>query len=510
MFGRSWFADTKRLAYIAPLGAPTTRLSLYSHVDMSFCITCPPALLRPDSARVRIFHGERGTHIFVFKVKCRSRAIDWMWQLWYVPYLFPFINLSRPIPFRRHKDGRLPPFIEIKNPSVETRMRVDVPGFDTADISAAYKVFQKENVVLLCQRYLQRAPEYRALLEHELAGGAKFELAWRLNSELDWVWQDTDVQGNARQWAVLCGLALKQGDKPARLEFRLKRHFPTRLHLKDGTRLDEPMAVEGYVDRIRLNQQLRHSVYLVTHDGYLFSIAPPHAHPPHPPGAPGTPGASPAASQSAVGAMGLVESAGMRRKAELRRGRAQVLQATGVFDLRSIVAVRRAFQHVPQGTETGTATPHGIDWEDTAAFWEQVDRSDSDDEDAGGDTGMVETANKSRLRVRRSFELVLVTGRVLRFEVRASPPFRTPSSRFSLGSTHTGVLVCNRARMDRTAPPAGLLLEEASPGRRTPRDEDRARQHGPRAHYATAAARGPLARPGAQRVRHASRAAAGA
>lgn len=97
MFGRAWFADNKRLAYIAPLGAPSTRLSLYSYVDMSFCITCPPTLLRPDSARVRIFHGERGTHIFVFKVKCRSRAVDWMWQLWYVLNMpLPFIQLNSP------------------------------------------------------------------------------------------------------------------------------------------------------------------------------------------------------------------------------------------------------------------------------------------------------------------------------------------------------------------------------------------------------------------------------
>ena len=325
---------------------------------------------------------------------------------------------------RRHKGGRLPPFIEIKNPAVETRMRVDVPGFDTADIDAAYKVFQKENIVRLCQKYIRSAPEYRALLDHELGAGAKFELAWRLNTDLDWVWQDTDVQDNTRLWAVLCGLALKQGDKAASLEFRLKRHFPTRLHLKDGTRLDEPAAVEGYVDRIRLNPQLRHSLYLVTHDGYLFSLLPAHAHPPHPPGAPPS---SPAASQSALDTAGLVESAETRRKAELRRGREQVIQATGMFDLRSIVAVRRAFQHVPQRTES-PARPHGTDWEDTAAFWEQVDRSESDDEDTGGETGMAKTTDKSRLRLRRSFEIVLVTGRVLRFEVRLSssrPKLRT-------------------------------------------------------------------------------------
>ncbi|TBU28603.1 Pleckstrin homology domain-containing protein [Dichomitus squalens] len=393
-FGKAWFTDSKRLAYVAPLGSSSTSLSLYSYVDMSFCITCPPTPLVPDSKRVRYLHAGRGTHIFVFKPKSRSRAVDWIWHLW------------------RQKGGQLPPFIEVRSPALDTRMRVDVPGFDTADLDAAYNVFQKDNVIRLCQKHLRNAPEYRALLERGLAEGATFELAWRLNTDLDWVWQEIDVRGKARRWAVLSGLALKQGEQPAHLEFRLKQHYPTRLHMKDGTRLDEPVAIEGYLDRIRPNSQLKQSLYLVTHDGYLFSLTPAHAHPPQPPGAPGMPSSTPEGTLYSLSSPGSVDT---RRKADVRRGRLQILEATGAFDLRSIVAVRRAFQMVPQAREQGTV-PQNTDWEDTEVFWEQVDRSESDDEDDGGESGVSKSKDKSRLRMRRSFELVLVSGRVLRFE----------------------------------------------------------------------------------------------
>ena len=55
---------------------------------------------------------------------------------------------------------------------------------------------------------------------------------------------------------------------------------------------------------------------------------------------------------------------------------------------------------------------------DDAGSVEDVELGGSDDEDDGGETGMSKAKDKPRLRMRRSFELVLVSGRVLRFEVR--------------------------------------------------------------------------------------------
>lgn len=314
---------------------------------------------------------------------------------------------------RRHLGGQLPPYIEVRTPALDTRLTVDVPGFDTADLDAAYKVFQRDNIIRLCEKSLRSDPEYGALLQSEEDDGAVFDLAWRVNTDLDWVWKEDDVQGKARNWAVLCGLSLKQGDKPAHLEFRMRRHYPTRLHMKDGTRLDEPPAIEGYLDRIRPNSQLKQSLYLVTHDGYLFTLAPAHAHQPPVPG--GVVKAPPAfgSTLSAMGPPGTTET---RRRSEVRRGQLQILEATGMSDLRSIVAVRRAFQLIPAQRERIDASQL-TDWEDSQGFWEQLDRSESDDEDAGGEVAMTRAKDKARLRLRRSFELLLTSGRVIRFEV---------------------------------------------------------------------------------------------
>lgn len=293
---------------------------------------------------------------------------------------------------------------------------MDVPGSDTPDIDAAYGVFRKDNIIRLCEKYLRAAPEYHALLERELAEGAQFELAWRYETNLDWVWKEEDVRGKTRKWAVLSGLALRQAGRLPHLELHRKRHRPSRMHTKDGTRLDEPPSVEGYVDRIRPNSQIKQSLYLVTHDGYLFSLAPAHANPPAPPG---TPVNSHIINPSVTSLHGLAQAADTRHKAEVRRGRMQILEAIGVSDLRSIVAVRRAFQLLAQPREE---IDHRsiADWEDSPDFWEQVDRSESDDEDAGGEAALATSRDKIRLRMRRSFELVLTSGRVVRFEVRVT------------------------------------------------------------------------------------------
>ncbi|KAI8978669.1 Pleckstrin homology domain-containing protein [Trametes punicea] len=396
--GQEWLTGHKRLVYVIPLSTSTTRLSLYSFVDLTFCLTCPPAPLRVDGKRPRHMFGTyRGTNIFIFKVKCRSRAVDWIWQLW------------------RHLGGQLPPYIDIRSPALDTRIKIDVPGFDTADLNTAFAVFTRENILSLCEKSLGTTPDFRALMEREHAEGTTFELAWRLGTNLDWVWRTSDVQSKQRKWAVLCGIALTQAGRSAHLEFRRKRHLPTRLHMRDGTRLDEPPAIEGFLDRIRPNSQLKQSVYLVTHDGYLFALSPAHAHPPPAPGTVTEPEPESEPASTLPSGEPKPSHADTHRRAEVRRGRLQILEATGVSDLRSIIAVRRAFQLVPKQREQ-VDLRDVTDWEDSERFWAQVERSESDDEDAGGEAGPAGVRDRARLKMRRSFELVLTSGRVVRFE----------------------------------------------------------------------------------------------
>lgn len=106
--------------------------------------------------------------------------------------------------------GSLPPFIEVKLPAFDTRMKVDIPGGNSGDTSGIYAIFTRSNVIALCRRALRRSKEHDIYIQRILEEGALLELAWRIDTALDWVWQTEDVEGKIRDWVVLCGLALKQ------------------------------------------------------------------------------------------------------------------------------------------------------------------------------------------------------------------------------------------------------------------------------------------------------------
>lgn len=191
------------------------------------------------------------------------------------------------------------------------------------------------------------------------------------------------------------------------LEIRLADHHPTHIHLKNGTRLYEPPAIEGYVVRIRTNSQSRQSLYLSTHDSNLFVMTPNHAYPPSPPGLARNIGDIDAYAESL-------------RKSENHRGALQVMHAIGVNDLRDILVIRRAPHPVPEAMHRETPNSQNYDiWASLPVQTEE--RTSADDEDEGGEEGLSRAEDKTHLRTRRSFELLLTTGHIVRFEVALTP-----------------------------------------------------------------------------------------
>ncbi|KAJ7459760.1 Pleckstrin homology domain-containing protein [Mycena latifolia] len=373
--GTKWITGSKyRLAFVVPLKSTKTRLSLYSFVDLTFCLTCPPTAFhsRDSKARAIFRRTKEGTNIFVCKVKSRSRAADWMWTIW------------------RRLGGQLPPTLEILNPSLGTRVRIEIPGTDSPEM------FTRDNLVALCAHSLRRVKDWKELIELQLSEGKELELAWRLGTQLDWVWLDSDVLDEPRDCAVLCGLAMQQSVPSPHLEVRLGHHSPQQLVLRNGTRVPEPPAIEGYLERIRPNTQTKHPIYLVTHDGNLFSLTPEDAYPPSPMG---------------IGAP--AETADALRLSEVQRGTMQVMKATGVSDLRNILAVRRAFQ---QAVPASHNDPHPPEDQSYVSLVSHIERSESDDEDDGGEDGLRAAQDKAHLKMKRSFELLLTNGHIIRFE----------------------------------------------------------------------------------------------
>lgn len=71
-------------------------------------------------------------------------------------------------------------------------------------------MFTPANTVNLCKQVLHKVEDYDAVIGKALQEGATLQLAWRVDARLDWVWQQDDVLGRYRDWAVLYGLALRQ------------------------------------------------------------------------------------------------------------------------------------------------------------------------------------------------------------------------------------------------------------------------------------------------------------
>lgn len=394
--GKEYITGHKHLAFIIPLKSQRTHSTLYSFTDFTFCILCPRAPVRDNQSKARALFDrvQEGTNVFIFKPKCRTRAMDWCWQLW------------------RHLGGKIPASIELRCPAIGTRIDLDVPAVDEANIDKAYRIFSRRNIIDTVQKSLASScgshevasRDWKHVVEREIAAGTTLELAWNLEAKLDWVWKEEDVMGQPRPWAVLCGLAMQQGTKPAHLELRLGQHYPATIHLPDGTKVHEPPCIEGYLDRIKLSSQSKQHIYLTSHDGHLFALWPSNSHAPVPPNVHLSRALSSYHNES-------LEYTRAFREAEVARGASQIAAAFQAFDLRNIREIRKA-THETIDNDARTHAPATVDGGSVG----NQDILTRDEVDIGGAEGLAQAHDKNRLRVGRCFEIVMICGRVIRFE----------------------------------------------------------------------------------------------
>lgn len=169
--------------------------------------------------------------------------------------------------------------------------------------------------------------------------------------------------------------------------------------------------MEGYVYSYTGKTQTRVQYFLVTHDNLLFVI--PHSRAQSPP--------------IPTDLRAFSKSKEQVRDNELARLRMQMVNARGFYDMRDIAEVRRAIHHEPSHprhaselrrdipTINVTGVEHTND--EHAHLW----RTGSDLEDEGGDHSLATAKDKARLKIHRSFEVVLRAGKIVRFEVLYSP-----------------------------------------------------------------------------------------
>lgn len=200
------------------------------------------------------------------------------------------------------------------------------------------------------------------------------------------------------------------------------------MTLTNGTKLAEPPGIEGYLYRIKPNSKVRSLTYVSTHGGNIFTMSigrqilsatltrsdsetpSAHSYPPSPPAPPGTVAESIVKDPVAQ---------------ELRRGAQQILSCEGYVDMRSVMAIRRATDvSFPKSVnvESGAGNISGVNdaYTNDNDVMDDENETSSDHEDPGGDEAWNASADKIRLKLKRTFELVLRNGHIVRLEVSHS------------------------------------------------------------------------------------------
>jgi hypothetical protein len=250
---------------------------------------------------------------------------------------------------------------------------------------------------------------------------------------------------------------------------RVAEHFPTKITLENHTILHEPPAIEGYLYRYKTETHLRDLVYLASHNGNIFFLNPNSAHPPRPPTTTLLEDDNTdAVPQDTVGGVPMGRNppdSSITRTGEVQRGAAQILNAKSFLDMRNIISVRRAAEVWTTGiqtrkkgsgsvrsrhssatsrqrthstttnaTTTECHTHENIPEQNPAESVPMADRDPEDIEiggvdeivlsredelDEGGDEVLDKLVGTERdeLKKRRSFEIVMRTQEVIRFEV---------------------------------------------------------------------------------------------
>lgn len=96
------------------------------------------------------------------------------------------------------------------------RIRIGVPAPEGHNLDTVYDTLSRRNIIDLIQHSLSEpgltsvSRNWKNIIEPELRAGKKLEFAWRFGGQLDWVWQERDVEGYTRPWDILSGVSLCQ------------------------------------------------------------------------------------------------------------------------------------------------------------------------------------------------------------------------------------------------------------------------------------------------------------
>lgn len=253
--------EQKRASYTIALSKSGCGVNLYSSLDKTVVVWRP---------------AKKGTRIFILRPKSNADAAEW--------YTFLRDVLGA------HRSTEL----QVNIPDLDVQLRLEQPfkqfemqqkAYSENDEAREEDIVSQQHLIATsiierCVEMLEEVPEYKGLVVEWIAHN-RVGLAWKRYDRLEW------IHGHAER-KMYGTMAMSRSHE---LELRPKQHYPTSAKSKKGHKLEEPPAVEGFL--IRLTSQKGHHqrmgrlffkrLYFSTHDHYLVFSQPGQAIPPSPP-----------------------------------------------------------------------------------------------------------------------------------------------------------------------------------------------------------------------------------
>lgn len=238
-------------------------VNLYSSLDKTLVIWVPEKV---------------GTKIFILRTRSYASAIEWY------TFIRSCLGWKRP----SNLEVAVPDLsvtLSIPNPFEEYEATRDTALAGEVNDAAIMKTLEAENavagkIIQRCMEMLTKVPEWanvlQTWLQHEKMG-----LAWKRYDRLEWV-------HGANEQRMYGTIAMQKSHD---LELRPKQHYLTTVLLPDGSQLEEPPPLEGFLVRLtsqkghvrRFGKMFYKRLYFSIHDQYLCYCRPALALPPPPP-----------------------------------------------------------------------------------------------------------------------------------------------------------------------------------------------------------------------------------
>lgn len=253
--------EQKRASYTIALSKSGCGVNLYSSLDKTVAVWRP---------------AKKGTRIFILRPKSNADAAEWY------TFLRDILGI--------HRSTEL----QVNVPDLDVQLRLEQPlkqfemqqkAYHDSDEAHEEDIASQGHLIATsiierCVEMLEEVPEYKGLVADWIAHN-RVGLAWKRYDRLEW------IHGHAER-KMYGTMAMSRSHE---LELRPKQHYPTTARSKKGHKLEEPPAVEGFL--IRLTSQKGHHqrmgrlffkrLYFSTHDHYLVFSKPGQAIPPPPP-----------------------------------------------------------------------------------------------------------------------------------------------------------------------------------------------------------------------------------